>query len=103
MKKRPYTNRDPLIRCPHCEGPAQIRRSAQATRLVRDLTAVCDDDSCAHRFAVQIVATHTIQSSLRPCPFVALPLSPRPAPANDTPPLPANDDRVPAADEAVTP
>lgn len=87
-----------MVLCPHCQTPAVIRRSSQITALVRDLHALCTNDDCGCRFAAQIVAVRTIQPSLRPHPAVALPLIAHGMPANDDTPVPANDDRVPAAD-----
>lgn len=96
-----------MILCPHCGGQATIRRSEQITVTVRDLTALCDNDDCGHRFAAQLVAVRTIQPSLRPNPLIALPIAaqpiamPRPtAPANDDERVPANDDRPAAAIDA---
>lgn len=102
--KRRYTKRAPYIVCPHCDGPAVIRRSEQITATVRELNALCDNDKCGCRFVAQIVAVRTIQPSLRPNAAIMLPLSVRPImrvpslPANDDARIPANDDRCPAAE-----
>lgn len=107
--KKPYHRHPPMLRCPHCEGPASIRRSTQVTRLVRDGTAICCDDDCACCFSFQVVAVRTIHPSLRPHPDVSLPARLRPdndtmpAPANDVTPTPANDDRPASGAETMTP
>ncbi len=86
-----------MVLCPHCQTPAEIRRSSQITALVRDLHALCTNDECGCRFVAQIVAVRTIQPSLRPHPAIALPLLAPAAPANDDAPPAAGATRVPAA------
>lgn len=87
-----------MVVCPHCQHPAEIRTSEQQTRLVRELLLLCSNDACGFRFVGQIVAVRTIQPSLDPHPAIALPLVVRSKPANDDAPIPANDERAPAAD-----
>ncbi|MFK3888509.1 ogr/Delta-like zinc finger family protein [Sphingomonas sp. NPDC079357] len=96
--KRNYTRRAPLVVCPHCQHPAAIRTSEQQTRLVRELLLLCTNDACGFRFVGQIVAVRTIQPSLTPHPAVNLPPVVRSKAANDDTPVPANDERPPAAD-----
>ncbi len=92
-----------MVLCPHCQKPAEIRRSHQITAIVRDLHALCTNDDCGCRFVAQIVAVRIIQPSRRPHPAIALPLYVHARPANDDTRKPANDDRAPAAEaEPVT-
>ncbi|WP_037487954.1 ogr/Delta-like zinc finger family protein [Sphingomonas phyllosphaerae] len=87
-----------MVLCPHCQSAAAIRTSEQQTRLVRELLLLCSNDACGFRFVGQIVAVRTIQPSYAPHPAISLPLVVRSRPANDDAPIPANDERAPAAD-----
>lgn len=70
------------------------------TPTVRELRLVCDDLSCGHYFVAQLVVIRTVRASAKPNPNVHLPGGDWKVPANDTAPLPANDDKPPAATDA---
>ncbi len=96
-KKRNYTPRMPAIECPHCQSRAIVRGSTEITPMVRELRMACENDDCRHTFVSQLSVIRTIRPSDCPNPAVRLPfgnrnLGPKPRPANDDAPVPANDD-----------
>lgn len=79
------STRHPGITCPHCDAKAIVRSSKQVGAMTRDLTYVCTDDDCGHRFVAQLSVTHSTRLSERPRANVHLPFRPSSArPANDS-------------------
>lgn len=90
----------PGIHCPHCGDRSIVRSSEQVTPIVRELRLTCDNIECGHYFVAQLSVIRTVRPSARPNPDVHLPCGDW-TPANDTAPLPANDDKPPAAGDAA--
>lgn len=97
---KPKLNRPPGMDCPHCGSSAAIRTSKYLTATYREVTYRCDNDACGFAWVAGLEAIRVIVPSIMPNPEVALPFSCRVRP---TPPMPANDDMPPAAnDDAMT-
>ncbi|HEY0624651.1 ogr/Delta-like zinc finger family protein [Sphingomonas sp.] len=93
--------RMPGIPCPHCSTRMIARSSEQLTPIVRELRLACDNIECGHTCVAQLNLIRTVRPSSRPNPTIHLPLGDW-RPANDTEPLPANDDKPPATQEPPT-
>lgn len=94
MTARP---RLPGIRCPHCGDRSIVRSSEQVTPIVRELRLTCENIECGHYFVAQLTVIRTVRPSARPRADIHLPQGDWKPPANDAGPLPANDDKPPAA------
>lgn len=65
-----------LIRCPHCEAPAIIRRSESITVTIKHLGMICTNETCGHTWLAQISPVYTICPSHVPNPDVHIPAAP---------------------------
>lgn len=65
-----------LMRCPHCEAPAIIRRSEAITQTIKHLGMICTNETCGHTWLAQISPVYTICPSHVPNPEVHIPPAP---------------------------
>ena len=91
-------SRLPGIHCPHCGSRSIVRTSEQVTPIVRELRLACDNIECGFTCVAQLSIIRTVRPSAKPNPTIHLPVGDW-KPANDTGPLPANDDKPAAAQE----
>ncbi|WP_084253539.1 ogr/Delta-like zinc finger family protein [Sphingomonas pituitosa] len=85
------------VLCPECGSRVTCRTSEQMTRTVREGRMLCDNDDCGCAFVVHIIAVRLVVRGLAPNPELHLPVGRWREPANDdSPPRPANDDRIAA-------
>ncbi len=62
--------------CPHCGAATHTRTSKTITRLLREVTAACNDATCGHVFIVHASAEQTLVPSMAPDGDVFIPLAP---------------------------
>lgn len=67
----------PAMRCPHCDGRAQIRTSREVSGTTREITYQCQNDECGHVWVSAITAMRTLTLPSSPNPKVRIPLSAR--------------------------
>lgn len=65
------------MNCPHCGSRAQIRKSQQLTKTMREAYFLCLNLVCGHSWLAHIEAVRTIAPSGIPDPTINLPVSER--------------------------
>ncbi|PKR55071.1 ogr/Delta-like zinc finger family protein [Thalassospira marina] len=68
---RPFNNSYP---CPHCNCGCRTVKSLQQSPLYREITFVCKNPECGHRFVVEMSPVRTITASQIPNPTIQLPM-----------------------------
>lgn len=63
--------------CPHCEGPARIRKSESLTPIYRNALLECQNGDCGWRGSLSLEITQTLTPSRSPNPEIDLPVSPQ--------------------------